>query len=61
MMKWNAATRQASCGYLIETTNWRPLTGFGECGGGPAMSQIAIPVKAAARKVGIPIVLRRDI
>jgi hypothetical protein len=46
---------------LIETTNWRALTGFGECGGGPAMSQIAIPVKAAARKVGIAIVLRRDI
>jgi hypothetical protein len=42
-------------------TNWRALTGFGECGGGPAISQIAIPVKAAATKVGIAIVLRRGI
>jgi hypothetical protein len=52
VMKLNAATG----GYLVETTNWWALTGFGECGGGPATSQMAIPVKAAATKVGITIV-----
>jgi hypothetical protein len=58
---YSAATWQLPCGYLTETTNWRALTGFGDCGGGPAMSQMAIPVNAAARKVGIAIVLRRGI
>jgi hypothetical protein len=46
---------------LVETTNWRALTGFGECGGGPAISQIAIPIKAAATKVGSAIALCRGI
>jgi hypothetical protein len=51
-MKWAA---EFDADYLIETTNWWALTGLGECGGGPATTQIATPVKTAARNVGIAI------
>src|ERR1700728_5253403 len=56
-MNLDAATDR----YFVEMTNWRALTGLGECGGGPAISQIAIPIKAAATKVGSAIALCRGI
>jgi hypothetical protein len=41
--------------YLIETANWWALTGFGECGGGPAMNQMAIPAQMTVTIVGTAI------
>ena len=61
MMSSRSNGHEIQRNYLVETTNGWALKGRAEILGGPATSQIAIPVKTVARSVGRRMVFGRGI